>query len=543
MEGSNGNVFASDAGEDTLEQQNTPEGPAEKAEQQYAPVEEPAEKAEQYAAAENMPETDNEYQKEYPGNGYYNGSGDSRQNANAYNAYSPYSQQWQYGGGYSQQRSPYNAGYPGTGDTRQNAKPANKGRKKGMKIFMGIVAAVLIFAVGAGSNSIIQKMRSKTSSPSISTSDQTHEAGGDDTQMNIAETPSADASTAAIKGALTPVEIANKVHKSIVGIICYAKNSDSKSGEGTGIIMGTDKTGEYTYIVTCAHVIADVTGSMTVQLYDETKYDAVMVGYDSKTDVGVIKVKATGLNAAEFGDSTALKVGEPVYAVGNPGGTEFFGSFTGGMVSAIDRSVTSKYTMECIQHDAAINPGNSGGALVNVYGQVIGINSLKIVDTEYEGMGFAIPIKTAKSVVDNLIAYGYVPNRPKLGITYAPATASQYYNMVVQLKGLPSGSLIISEIEDNSAFNGTQAQKYDLITAVNGKPMSTSSVLLDAIENGKVGDTLTLTLYRISNNYKVSSFDVEVKLIEDKGSMETKKTEEQTTSVDIFDFFQNPFGF
>jgi len=500
---------------------------------------------EQYAATNDFTEKAEEYRPEnngqYPGNGY--ATGGQQQNATYYSAYSPYAQQGQYNG-YSQQRPPvYGSAYPGTGSPQQGPNHKNKGRKKGVKIFSGLVAIVVVFAVAFGAGSLFGKKNSNSaSSGNPSQVEQGKSENRDKTQMDIAETPNADASTAAIKGALTPVQIANKVQKSIVGIICYASNSDSIASEGTGIIMGTDTAGEYTYVVTCAHVIADATGGITVQLYDSKKYDAEMVGYDSKTDVGVVKVKVTGLTAAEFGDSTALKVGEPVYAVGNPGGTEFFGSFTGGMVSAIDRSVTSTYTMECIQHDAAINPGNSGGALVNVYGQVIGINSLKIVNTEYEGMGFAIPIKTAKSVVDNLIAYGYVPNRPKLGIKYIPATSSQYYNMVVQLKGLPAGSLIIGEIEDGSAFTGTQAQKYDLITAVNGKPMTTADVLLDTIENGKVGDTLKLTIYRISNNYKVTNFDVEVKLIEDKGSTEKKKVEEETTSINVFDFFQNPFS-
>lgn len=538
---SNGETFEAQAEETAAEQQEAVYGNAEGAETAQQDV---------YNAAESFTEKAEEYRPEQGNNGQYgNGyaTGGQQQNATYYSAYSPYSQQGQYGngyGGYSQQRPPvYGNNYPGAGVPNQGAKPKNKGRKKGVKIFTGLVAIVVVISIAFGAGSLFGKRSNTGVAEKTTQSEEGHAANSDDTQMDIAKTPSADASIAAIKGALTPVQIASKVQKSIVGIICYAKNSDSIASEGTGIIMGADKAGEYTYVVTCAHVIAGATGGITVQLYDSKKYDAVMVGYDSKTDVGVVKIKVTGLTAAEFGDSSALKVGEPVYAMGNPGGTEFFGSFTGGMVSAIDRSVTSTYTMECIQHDAAINPGNSGGALVNVYGQVIGINSLKIVNTEYEGMGFAIPIKTAKSVVDDLIAYGYVPNRPKLGIKYVPATSSQYYNMVVQLKGLPAGSLIIGEIEDGSAFTGTQAQKYDLITAVNGKPMTTADVLLDAVEKGKVGDTLKLTIYRISNNYKVTTFDVEVKLIEDKGSTETKKeVEEETTSINVFDFFQNPFG-
>lgn len=131
-----------------------------------------------------------------------------------------------------------------------------------------------------------------------------------------------------------------------------------------------------------------------------------------------------------------------MYAIGNPGGTEFFGSFTNGMVSAISRTVSSQigYSMECIQHTAAISPGNSGGALINEYGQVVGINSLKISDSNYELMGFAIPISSAKEIIDDIIAYGRVPNRPKLGISYFSNTSNQQYNMIVQIKGPAGGA-------------------------------------------------------------------------------------------------------
>jgi len=334
--------------------------------------------------------------------------------------------------------------------------------------------------------------------------------------------------------ALTTVQIAAKVKPSIVGVVVYANNSGQIASEGSGIIWKEDGTG-YTYIITCAHVISGSGLSFTVQTEDGKQYDTERVGYDSKTDIGLLRVKATGLPAAEFGDSGALQVGDHVYAIGNPGGTEFFGSFTQGVVSAIDRSVKSRYTMLCIQHDAAINPGNSGGALVNVYGQVIGINSLKIIDTQYEGMGFAIPIKSAESVINSIAKNGYVPNRPKLGITYSEAISFQQYSMIVKIKGLPSGSLIIMEIGDESDFKNTKAQQYDMIIAVDKKPLATPSVLLDRIEQGKVGDKLTLTLCRIDNNYKTTEFDVVVALVEDKG--DSGEPETTTRGFNPYDFF------
>lgn len=309
------------------------------------------------------------------------------------------------------------------------------------------------------------------------------------------------------------VYVADKVRPSVVGVMVYVNGK--LSNEGSGVLM-SEKDG-WTYIVTCAHVISDSNVSYGILLLDGRRFEAQLVAYDTRTDIGVVKVEATGLPLAEFGDSTSLRVGEPVYAIGNPGGSEYFGSITNGIVSAIDRSVTSTYTMTCIQHNAAINPGNSGGALVNAAGQVIGINSSKIASTEYEGMGFAVPTAIASPIVNSLIQYGYVPNRPKLGIEYAPVSSYQLYSLVVSIKGLPQGSLVIAGISEDSSLANTEAEVGDLIIAVNGKKMEDSSVLLDLIETGSVGDTLELTLCRIeSRTYKTSTFDITISLVEDK---------------------------
>ena len=203
--------------------------------------------------------------------------------------------------------------------------------------------------------------------------------------------------------------------------------------------------------------------------------------------------------------------------------------------------------MTCIQHNAAINPGNSGGALVNTAGQVIGINSSKIAKTDYEGMGFAVPSAIFASVVDSLIKYGYVPNRPELGIKYASVSEYQLYSIIVSIKGLPKGSIVIAEIPEGSALANTGAQVGDLITAVNGKKMDTPDVLLDLIDTGAVGDTLTLTLCRINDrNYETSTFDVTVALVENKGSATTTTQAptlpQQGGMEDFDDFFGDFFG-
>ena len=342
------------------------------------------------------------------------------------------------------------------------------------------------------------------------------------------------------------VWVAEKVRPSVVGVMTY-KNGQL-SGEGSGVLWMED--GEYTYVITCAHVIDESGVSYGVLLLDGRNYEATLVGSDARTDIGVVKIKATGLPLAELGDSTTLKIGEPVYAIGNPGGSEYFGSFTDGIVSAIDRSVTATYKMTCIQHNAAINPGNSGGALVNSAGQIIGINSSKIASTEYEGMGFAVPTSIAKPIAEALVNYSYVPNRPKLGIEYASVSSYQLYSMVVSIKGLPQGSLVIAGISSDSSLVGTEAQVGDLIIGVNGKDMDNSSVLLDLIETGAVGDTLTLTLCRIdSRTYQTKTFDVTITLVEDRPQEEAETTQPSYNgdgyyyggASDFEDFFDDYF--
>lgn len=466
---------------------------------------------------------------------YYDTSGESD--------YSPYSSA-------SQQAYDY---YP---DEEKNKKKDKKKKKdnngsdkKTGKIILIVVIAVIVALCGVLGWYYVKHFRGGLN-PAQTPANKEGDAQLLISESNIADVDSSDG--------LSAEEIYSKNIKSNVGIILYGStssfftqnngsSSSSVAGEGSGIIMGENKDKTKTYIITCAHVIESANSSgykVVVQDYKGDQYDAVVVGYDSKTDIGVLSIEQTGLTAAEFGDSAKLKIGETVYAIGNPGGTEFFGSYTKGMVSAIDRPVSNEigYDMKCIQHDAAINPGNSGGMLINSAGQVVGINSSKIASTEYEGMGFAIPISSAKTIVDDLIANGYVTNRPKLGISYAPVSQYQIYSMIAHYKNLPAGSLIIMDINSESAFSGTDAKEGDLIIAVDGKDMETADVLLDKIENGKVGDSLKLTLCRIDEKtYDIKKFDVTVKLIEDKGTNETTQ-QQQNGGQSYEDYFNQFFG-
>lgn len=416
-------------------------------------------------------------------------------------------------------------------------EPKKKKKNKGFVVFVivavsvALAALILCLLIGFGSNG------KSEANPPVS-------LGSEITIMD-SPTPSKDSES------LATIQIAENAEKINVGIMIYGKTqsfltgtSDSLVGEGSGILMSVDKTNTYTYILTCAHVISaakDSKYTITVQDSEGNTYDGIMVGCDEKTDIGVIKIKATGLPLAQFGDSSALKKGQKVYAIGNPGGMEFFGSFTDGMISSIDRPISSEsgYEMKCIQHSTPINSGNSGGALLNEFGQVIGINSSKIVSTGYEGMAFAIPISDAKPIIDDLVANGMVTNRPKLGISYTAAMQYQQYAMIIKLKDLPAGSLIIRDINPDSSLASTKVEVYDLIIAVDGKDLDTPDVLLDKIENGKVGDKLTLTICRIADDYSISEFDVTVELVEDKGTTSPTTNQNQMPNSYWEQFFGN----
>ena len=430
----------------------------------------------------------------------------SQEEASSYNAQPT-------GGYYANYTPPVNNYY-------QPPQPPKKKKKKGALVVLVIVVLTLAFSALVVGYRIINYPLSQDA-PS-----------GDDTKLELITPPASEDKTT-VDGPLSAKEIYKKVNNSSVGVIVYSGNAAQVQSEGTGIVMGYNSEKTATYIITCAHVINTKNPKIIVQSADDKQYDAYIVGLDVKTDIGVIRVDGTELKPADVAESSALEVGDSVYAIGNPGGTQFFGSFTNGMVSAIGRPVDSPvgYEVSCIQHTAPINPGNSGGALVNEYGQVVGINSSKIASTEYEGMGFAVPSATVKEIVDELIKNGKVINRPVLGIEFSPATNNQVYSIIVRANDLPSGAIVIAEISNGSDLLNTEVNEGDMIIAVNGKNLDSYDVLMEVIENGKVGDKLTLTIARVDGNYKVSKFDVTVKLVD-----ETTISEKQSTNESSFPF-------
>lgn len=407
----------------------------------------------------------------------------------------------------------------------------NKKKSSGSKVFLALLIAILLIVGIAIGVAYVGRDGREAQAAKTTTSKDTRNS------INIGDTRAYDEENT--DGALSSVEIAEKCKPSVIAVMVYQPNGD-KYGEGSGVVMSVDEKTGYSYVVTCAHIVDSANTTLKVQLEDGTQYNATLLGYDNRTDIGVLQVKTTKLEAAEFGDSTVLKVGEPVYAIGNPGGTAFYGSVTSGIISAIDRPTSSNesgYTMECIQHDAAINPGNSGGALINSYGQVIGINSSKIASEEYEGMGFAVPINVAKSVVDDIMKSGYVTGRAKLGIRYVPVSENATYAQIAKQNKLPSGSIVIAAISEDSALAGTEAVAGDIITAVNNKDLEKSGDLLAAVEKADPGDTLTLSIAHVEEDYSITTFKVKATLLEDKGSTAEETTQSQSTTR----FYFNPF--
>lgn len=289
-------------------------------------------------------------------------------------------------------------------------------------------------------------------------------------------------------GALTIPEIVEKVMPSVVGVVSSVRSLYGTSNySGTGIIMSSDG-----YIITNNHVI-DNAENISITLMDGTTYDAKLIGRDKRSDLAVIKIDAKNLIPAEFGDSDALKVGDLAVAIGNPLGLDLMGTVTDGIISAINRDVVvEERTMTLIQTNAAINSGNSGGPLINKYGQVIGINTLKMQDyyNNIEGLGFAIPTNTAKPIIDELIQYGYVRGRPSIGINVKTISESQarYFNV-------PQGVAVYYVHPDSDAYK-QGLQVNDIIVEAQGKEVKTASDINKIKEEYVAGDLFTVKVYR-----------------------------------------------
>ncbi len=277
--------------------------------------------------------------------------------------------------------------------------------------------------------------------------------------------------------------------RNISSVVSITAASASGTATGSGVIFS-----EQGYIVTNNHVISGAS-AITVLLTDGRELDASLIGKDSVSDLAVLRIYGDDLTPVQFGDSESIQVGDTVVAIGDPLGIKFRGTMTDGIISAINRDVEmSGRTMNLIQTNAALNSGNSGGPLINRYGQVIGINTMKIgafADTAgVEGIGFAIPSATVKAVVENIIAYGYVPGRPTLGLQLE--TISRFYQHFYRL---PAG-LLVSRVSDGSAAEQAGIQEGDILLTIDGEAVTGSDSLNAILFSHNVGDTVSVTVYR-----------------------------------------------
>jgi serine protease Do len=283
----------------------------------------------------------------------------------------------------------------------------------------------------------------------------------------------------------------------------------TQQAEGSGIIMSKDG-----YIMTNYHVVEyadprkNTNQNVTLEVFlpDKQQANAQFIGGDPLNDLAVIKIDLNNLPVAELGDSSQLEVGELAVAIGNPLGMEFMGSVTSGVISALNRTVdTGDKTLTLIQTDAAINPGNSGGALVNAAGRVIGINTIKISISGVEGLGFAIPMNTAKPIISELIMSGYVKGRPLIGISGQEITEAlaQYYNMPV--------GIFITDITPGSGAEKAGIQKGDILIRMADKKVNTMRDLDDIKKSYKAGDTVRVTVIRDKKQ-----FDLKLTFTEDR---------------------------
>lgn len=410
----------------------------------------------------------------------------------------------------------------------------NAPKKKGNALVVVLISIIVILVIAIGAIGVLFL---SNGSFSLGTGTNQEQTANNGPNLTLNSKPSTDEETTTdTSGKLTVTQIAKQVRPSVVGIIAYSAQTtlqnfgQSAASTGSGVIMSSDG-----YIITNAHVISDAS-RVAVVLDNGDEHEGKIIGFDTKTDLAVVKINKTNLTAAQFGNSSEVNVGEDVIAIGNPTGLELAGSITRGIVSAVDRAIQSSetgYTMNCIQTDAAINPGNSGGALVNMYGQVIGINSSKIASVDYEGIGFAISANEAKPVVDDLIKYGYVKGRARIGITYTIIS-----DVYAQYQNIPSG-LYVQSVDESLDVYAKGVRAGDIITKIDGKQITDTNALVDLIKNKTAGETIKLTIFRY-NVTNSRTFTVNVVLAEDKGDAQTTTQEQQQQQQEQYS--TNPFS-
>ena len=371
-------------------------------------------------------------------------------------------------------------------------KPPKKPKKYGIGVVVTSVVLAVIMGAVSGVGATLFLDRYNTPETAIQSDDG---QGIINTTINVEKV-----SNSAIEA------VAEKASPSVVGIRTtmavnnfFGGSEDYTAGEGSGIIYTEDG-----YIITNYHVLENAikasSGKIEVFLNEDNSksYSAKVIGYNISYDLAVIKIDGKKLKAVELGDSDKLKRGQYVAAIGCPGGLDFMGSVSYGIISGLNRQVneSTKESISLIQTDAAINPGNSGGALLDVEGKLIGVNSSKISATEYEGMGFAIPINTVKEICNKIIENKDKP-QPYVGISLSETYDEQTLNRL----GFPSGAVVASVATDSPAYEAG-IRRGDIITEFASQKISNYNDLYDAISNCTPGEKVSVKLYRSGKYYK-----------------------------------------
>lgn len=398
-----------------------------------------------------------------------------------------------------------NAKPPKTKKPKKQRKPISRG---GIAIALA-VTMVFSCGLGFGGGYFANKVNTSTSG-----------------SLNITKTSNSGTTTTAssTSTANSTSEIVKKTADSVVEISTESVVTGSfaqqyvQQGAGSGVIISQDG-----YILTNNHVINGA-NSVKVRLRDGTEYDATIIGSDSDNDIALLKVSATGLSPATFGDSNSLAVGDYVVAIGNPLG-ELGGTVTDGIISALARKVTIEDTqMTLLQTNAQVNPGNSGGGLFNANGELVGIVNAKQSATEVEGIAFAIPINNVLDILSDLKEYGYVTGKVDLGIDFTDITSDEtaFYYGVNQ-----TGCYVLS-VDSGSNAEKAGVTRGDLVTKVNDTDVSSSSDITAALEKAEVGDTVTFTVSRRGTS-KTISFVLEEYIPAVSNSQITNGSQKSTT--------------
>ena len=384
---------------------------------------------------------------------------------------------------------------------------------RGLKYFAAVLAAVVLFT-GASAGGYFLGRSSVRSS------------GDGNAKIELAAKPAkTDEKTAA--------EVYEDVKESVVGIVVY--NTAGQGSQASGVFYSSDG-----YIVTNDHIYADVpSAKFKIYTSDNKEYDAEYVAGDQVSDLAVLKINGSGFKAAQFGDSAQLNFGENVVAIGRPSDATDASSITKGIISSVGRRVrtTSNYSAKLIQTDSAINPGSSGGALVNMYSQVVGITSSKLAGTEYDAVGYAIPTKTVKRIVSELISKGKVVSRAKLGITYTAINS-----VTAEINGYSTVGLYVASVAEDSDLHG-KVNEGDVITQINNIEVTSDDIVLDIIEECSAGDKISVTVVTKAGAEK--TFDAVLKANTSESSYSTKapsSNSESGNSSDSGGTFNFPFG-